>query len=154
LKCASEESQIVDFVLTKSTVSAGKKKRILYLLKVSDDFSHITDSSWEDLGIRNSLCRMAAATHAVAENDLPGEILSLEDHEAAWALLQAVAMDNKYLEQTEYNAFKLIRLGNQFSKEDPVCSGELVRPRSSNTDRSVGTLGNIPHGKTSTTPGG
>lgn len=73
---------------------------------------------------------MAAGTHALSENELPGEILSLEDHEAAWALLQAVAMDNKYLEQTEYNAFKLIRLGNQFSKDDPVCSAELVHPRS------------------------
>jgi hypothetical protein len=131
----SEESQIVDFVLTKSTVSAGKKKRILYLLKARDDFSQLADLSWEDLSTRNSLCRMAAATHALAENDLPGEIFPLEDHEAAWALLQAVAMDNKYLERTEYNAFKLIRLGNQFSKEDPVCSAELVSgPWSNDSD--------------------
>lgn len=144
----SRESQIIDFVLAKSTIPAGKKKRILYLLKARDDFSQLADTSWEDLNIRNLLCRMTAATHSLSQNELPGEIPPLENHEAAWALLQAVAMDNKYLEQTEYNAFKLIRLGNQFSHKDPVCSAGIANcPRSIKSDQLAGSMGDISQGQ-------
>ena len=120
MKFASGGSQTIDFILVKSTVSATKKKRILHLVKARDDFSKLADSSWENLEGRGSLCREAASTYALTEKDLPGETLPLEEYEAAWALLQAVAMDAKYLGRTEYNLFTLMKLGNRFSKEDPV----------------------------------
>ncbi|TVY58551.1 hypothetical protein LCER1_G003292 [Lachnellula cervina] len=119
LKLAPGGSQTINFMLVKSTVSVTKKKRILRLIKTRDDFSHLANSSWEDLDVRGSLCREAASTYVLTENELPGEILPLEEYETAWAVLQAVAMDAKYLGRTEYNFFKLIQLGNSAVKEDP-----------------------------------
>lgn len=129
LKLAPGGSQTINFMLVKSTVSATKKKRILRLIKTRDDFSHLANSSWEDLDVRGSLCREAASTYVLTENELPGEILPLEEYETAWAVLQAVAMDAKYLGRTEYNFFKLIQLGNSAVKEDPVSLSNFPRAK-------------------------
>ncbi|TVY47817.1 hypothetical protein LOCC1_G003937 [Lachnellula occidentalis] len=126
LKLASGGFQTVDFMLFKSTVSATKKKRILRLIKSRDDFSKLANTSWENLDVRGSLCKEAASSYVLNENVLPGETLLLEEYETAWAVLQAVAMDAKYLGRTEYNFFKLIQLGNRAVKRDPE-SWEIFR---------------------------
>jgi len=129
LKFASGGSQTINFMLFKSTVSATKKKRIFRLIKTRDDFSKLANSSWDNLDVRGSLCREAASTHVLTENDLTDETLPLEEYETAWAVLQAVAMDAKYLGRTEYNFFRLIQLGNRAVKEDPVSLENFPRAK-------------------------
>jgi len=142
LKLASGGSQTIDFILAKSLVSTSKKKRILHLVNARDDFSKLANSSWDNLDIRGSLCLEASSTHDLTENCLSGENSALEEYEAAWALLQAMAMGTKYLGRTEYNPFTLLKLGDRFSKDDPVSFVKFPLRRVIVLKLS-GTMGNI-----------
>lgn len=46
--------------------------------------------------------------------------MELEDHEAAWAVLQVISMEPTYMSKTAYNLFTLFSTGNAFEKSDPV----------------------------------
>lgn len=113
---------VIDFNLTKSKVSIGKKNRILQLIQTRSDFAGLSHEAWEMIDVRQSLCRIAAKPSGPAEaSNLPATSNSLcEDYEAPWALLQAVGMDPYYSQRTRYNAFSLFRLGNSFSSANHV----------------------------------
>ncbi|KAG9234762.1 hypothetical protein BJ875DRAFT_460809 [Amylocarpus encephaloides] len=121
LRCPSGNLH-VDFVLTKSRVSTGKKNRIMNLIWDRNDFANLYDSSWEDLANRQSLAQHAA----IQKPELPEEfthsaiLLSPDPFEAPWALLQVVVMDASYGLTTEYNPFTLLRLGNAFWTASPA----------------------------------
>ncbi|RDL36433.1 uncharacterized protein BP5553_05785 [Venustampulla echinocandica] len=120
-RCKSGVLLVIDFNLTKSKVSIGKKRRILHLIQTQSDFAELHHGAW-DTNLRTSLCRIAAkplepaeANNSPATNSFP-----CEDYEAPWALLQAVGMDQYYSKPTEYNAFSLFRLGNKFCSDKPA----------------------------------
>jgi hypothetical protein len=121
LSYRSGGSEIINFVLTKSRVSPQKKNRILGLVLERDDFAQLRNESWDDISCRGSVSRAATTipqdpdriTHFANES-------TLEDYEAAWSVLQAVSMDPKYMMRTEYNLFRLIRRGNEFSRNESV----------------------------------
>ncbi|CAG8978499.1 hypothetical protein HYALB_00005074 [Hymenoscyphus albidus] len=115
LKCQSGNLLVVDFVLTKSRVSIGKKKRILQLLQNRPDFAQLHDQSWGD-----------TASRTCSEHELTNSSALFEDYEAIWALLQTVSMDPVYAGATECNVFTLLRLGNSCSKTAPA-SWEIFR---------------------------
>lgn len=123
-------------------MSATKKMRVLLLIKLRDDFFQLADSSWENPIVRKSLSREVAGTHELAGRSVLNETSCVEEHEAAWALLQVVAMDADYLRQTEFNPFTLIRFGNKFLNQDPVGLSFILR-KINNTERSSGYMGNI-----------
>ncbi|KAF4632197.1 hypothetical protein G7Y89_g5925 [Cudoniella acicularis] len=117
LRCRSGSFLTIDFALTKSRVSPGKKNRILNLIQTRKDFVDLADSAWENLSDRQNLCRQATAPFSTDNDLLSTSHISSEEYEAPWALLQAASMDTKYSVETEYNAFALFRLGNSLSKD-------------------------------------
>ncbi|CAG8952967.1 hypothetical protein HYFRA_00007683 [Hymenoscyphus fraxineus] len=127
LKCQSGKLLVVDFVLTKSRVSIGKKKRMLQLLQNRPDFAQLHDQSWSDTRSRVLLSQFAVTpTGACSEHELTNSSVLFEDYEAIWALLQTVLMDPVYAGATEYNVFTLLRLGNSCLKTAPA-SWEIFR---------------------------
>lgn len=121
LKCQSGNLLAIDFVLTKSRVSIGKKKRMLQLLQNRTDFAELQDSSWENTENRRLLSQFAQSqTGTCGEDELTTSLVSFEDYEAVWALLQTVSMDPVYAGATEYNVFTLLRLGNSCLRGAPV----------------------------------
>lgn len=95
------------------------------------DFAELADLSWGDVGERKSISQAATVFIDFGDENDPfrrGKI-SLEDYEAPWSVLQAIAMDSGYLTETEYNLFTLIRYGNRHSKVVPVRSlpGPYIR---------------------------
>lgn len=143
LKCQSGNLLVVDFVLTKSRVSIGKKKRMLQLLQNRLDFAELYDSSWDNTENRKLLSQFAQTqTGTCGEDELTTSLVSFEDYEAIWALLQTVAMDPVYTGPTEYNVFTLLRVGNSCLKDAPV--GILSRNMGILADYYLGIMGNIP----------
>jgi hypothetical protein len=104
-------------------VSVGKKKRISKLIDSNDDFAELEDAAWDDVEKRKALSQYATDPLQFPEENYPlnSSHVKLEDYEAPWAIQQVAAMDPVYCEPTEYNILTLLRLGNSFLKEAPVC---------------------------------
>lgn len=119
MKHPIEDISTINFVLTKSRVSAQKRQRILHLIHTVDDFKLLSGPIWENTSSRESISRSAISLER-HQGDMATEI-DLEDYESAWAVLQLVSMDSIYLTKTAYNIFSLMRLGNRYSKIDQVC---------------------------------
>jgi hypothetical protein len=131
LRYRSGLTEPINLILTKSKVSTQKKRRIAHLVQTRIDFAELADLSWGDVGERKSVSQAATVFINFGDENDPfrsGNI-SLEDYEATWSVLQAIAMDSGYLTETEYNLFTLIRYGNRHSKVVPVRSlpGPYIR---------------------------
>jgi hypothetical protein len=121
LNYRSGGSEIINFVLTKSRLSPQKKNRILGLVLDRADFAQLKNEAWDDITCRESVSRAATTMPQDLDRITPfANESSLEDYEAAWSVLQAVSMDPKYMMRTEYNLFRLIRRGNEFSRNESV----------------------------------
>jgi hypothetical protein len=90
------------------------------LAKTRDDFLDLEESSWQDIGKRESISR-AATSFEQYNGDVSELNVTSEDYEAPWSVLQAISMDMTYLTRTTFNLFSLIRLGNVFAKSEQVC---------------------------------
>lgn len=117
----------INFVLTKSRVSDTKKRRMLYLVQISDEFSTLDSSSWENIEDRGAISRKAISLNEYSGDSVPLYNIDLENYEAAWSVLQAVSMDPAYAKPTAYNLFTLLAQGNTFSKQQPVRSYIFLR---------------------------
>jgi hypothetical protein len=102
-------------------LSPQKKNRILGLVLDRADFAQLRNESWDDISCRGSVSRAATTTPQDTDRITPfANESTSEDYEAAWSVLQAVSMDPKYMMRTEYNLFRLIRRGNEFSRNESV----------------------------------
>jgi hypothetical protein len=119
---------MIRFILTRlPTISPQKQNRIAYLVTSQSSFDKLEDESWELIGARKFLGEEASShSNSVDSKTVFGNDRALEDFEAPWSLLQAVSMDSKYLGETRYNFFTLIRLGNKYSRVEPVCFLNII----------------------------
>jgi hypothetical protein len=115
-------TEVVHLVLIQSTVSTLKRRRILNLIQTDVRFSRLENEVWDDMNQLQSLSRATIPLqgHADEQSLLEDEKVLSEDFEAAWALLQIIAVEPAYLKPTTYNLFGLIRLGNCLSRSEPV----------------------------------
>jgi hypothetical protein len=92
-----------------------------------DTFAALEDSSWENIMSRLHLSRAASVAAAPTTRNFGGESdydSLLEYFQAPWSLLRAVGGDRSYEGKTGYNLFTLIRLGNLFTRTNPVSLNE------------------------------
>jgi hypothetical protein len=93
---------------------------MLHLVHTSDQFSRLTSTTWDNLDERKAISRKAISLDEYSGDSATLSAIDVEDHEAAWSILQAVSMDPTYVKFTAYNLFTLLALGNKFSNEEPV----------------------------------
>ena len=123
LRFRTGDSQVVRFILTRlPTISPQKQDRIAYLVLYQNSFRQLSDESWENIETRKFLGQESSSHSNTVDNKtvFPGDDRTLEDFVAPWSLLQAASTDPTYLGETRYNFFTLIRLGNKYSRAEPV----------------------------------